>query len=93
MKLTLTEAGLDDFRSIRAYTLETWGEEQEKIYLRKIWNRIQSLREDPLRYHLREELFPGVSKMLSCSITPTHKAHRYTRPSRRGASHLAGRDL
>ncbi|MDE0836226.1 MAG: type II toxin-antitoxin system RelE/ParE family toxin [Akkermansiaceae bacterium] len=59
MKLTLTEAALEDLRSIRAYTLETWGEEQEEIYLRKIWNRIQSLRENPLRYRLREEIFPG----------------------------------
>jgi plasmid stabilization system protein ParE len=30
MKLVLTEAALDDLRSIRAYTLETWGEEQEE---------------------------------------------------------------
>jgi toxin ParE1/3/4 len=59
MNLILTEAALDDLRSIRSYTLETWGEKQEAIYLRKIWNRIQSLREAPLRHHLREELFPG----------------------------------
>lgn len=59
MKLTLTEAALEDLRSIRAYTLETWGEEQEGIYLRKIWKRIQALREDLTRYRLREELFPG----------------------------------
>ncbi len=30
MKLVLTEAALDDLRSIPAYTLETWGEEQEE---------------------------------------------------------------
>jgi plasmid stabilization system protein ParE len=30
MKLVLTEAALDDLRSIRAYTLEAWGEEQEE---------------------------------------------------------------
>ncbi|MEP2776582.1 MAG: type II toxin-antitoxin system RelE/ParE family toxin [Luteolibacter sp.] len=59
MKLTLTEAALNDLRSIRAYILETWGEEQKKIYLRKIWNRLQTLREDPSRYRPREELFPG----------------------------------
>ena len=29
MKLILTEAALDDLRSIRAYTLETWGGEME----------------------------------------------------------------
>ena len=59
MKLTLTEAALKDLQSIRAYTLETWGEEQEEIYLRKIWSRIQTLRVDPQRYRLRGELFPG----------------------------------
>lgn len=59
MNLTLTEAALDDLRSIRAYTLETWGEAQEEIYLRKIWNRIQSLREEPTRHRLRANLFPG----------------------------------
>jgi toxin ParE1/3/4 len=59
MKLTLTEAALEDLGSIRAYTLETWGGEQEETYLRKIWSRIQTLLEDPLRYRLREELFPG----------------------------------
>lgn len=59
MKLILTEAALEDLRSTRSYTLETWGEQQEAIYLRRIWNRIQTLREDPSRYRLREELFPG----------------------------------
>ncbi len=59
MKLTLTEAALEDLQSIRAYTLETWGEEQEEIYLRKIWSRMQTLRVDPQRYRLRGELFPG----------------------------------
>lgn len=59
MKLVLTEAALEDLRSIRTYTLATWGEEQEELYLGRIWNRIQTLREDPLRYRLRNELFPG----------------------------------
>lgn len=59
MKLILTEAALDDLRAIRAYTLESWGEEQEVRYLRSLWSRIQSLRTDPFRHRLREELFPG----------------------------------
>lgn len=59
MKLLVTEAALDDLRSIRAYTLETWGAEQEEHYLRKLWTRIESLRSDPLRYRLRDDLFPG----------------------------------
>jgi toxin ParE1/3/4 len=59
MKLILTEAALDDLRSIRAYTLETWGGEMEERYLHKLWARIQSLRADPFRHRLREDLFPG----------------------------------
>ena len=59
MKLILTEAALDDLRSIRDYTLETWGEEQEELYLNRLWLRIESIRTDPFRYRLREEFFPG----------------------------------
>ena len=58
MKLVLTEAALDDLRTIREYTLETWGAEQEEKYLRKLWSRIESLRADPFRHRLREDLFP-----------------------------------
>lgn len=59
MKLALTEAALEDLRSIRTYTLETWGAEQEEIYLDKIWSQIEAIRSDPFRYRLREDLFPG----------------------------------
>ena len=59
MKLVLTEAALGDLRSIRAYTLETWGPEQEELYLKQLWARFDSLRKDPHRFRLREELFPG----------------------------------
>lgn len=59
MKLVLTEAALDDLRSVRVYTLETWGPEQEQRYLGKLWTRFESLRTNPFRYRLREELFPG----------------------------------
>ncbi len=59
MKIALTEAALEDLRSIRRYTLETWGAEQEERYLKQIWQRIESLRRDPSRHRLRESLFPG----------------------------------
>jgi plasmid stabilization system protein ParE len=39
MKLLLTRAALEDLRSIRAYTLGTWGPEQEIRYLDRIWAR------------------------------------------------------
>ena len=59
MKLVLTEAALDDLRSIRIYTLETWGPDQEERYLRQIWSRIEAIRADPARFRLPEDLFPG----------------------------------
>lgn len=58
MNLVLTETSLEDMRSIRDYTLETWGVEQEALYLDKLWSRIESIRADPLRHRLRDELFP-----------------------------------
>jgi toxin ParE1/3/4 len=59
MKLRLTEAALADLRSIRAYTLETWGSDQEQRYLDRIWSRFEDLRQNPERYRLRPDLFPG----------------------------------
>ncbi len=59
MKLILTHAALADLRSIRAYTLETWGLDQEKRYLDQIWERFEDLRLRPDRYRLRPDLFPG----------------------------------
>ena len=59
MKLALTHAALEDLRSIRAYTLETWGAEQEERYLNRIWAKLDSLRADPTRCRLRADLFPG----------------------------------
>ena len=54
MKLTFTHAVLENLRSIRAYTLETWGAEQESR-----WAKFESIRLDPSHYRLRPNLFPG----------------------------------
>lgn len=59
MKLVLTEAALSDLRSISAYTRQIWGEEQEAIYLEKIWSRFEIIRAAPDHYRLRDDLFPG----------------------------------
>ncbi len=59
MKFRLTHAALEDLRSIRAYTLETWGVEQEDRYLDRIWAKFDSLRLDPSSYRLQPDLFPG----------------------------------
>ncbi len=59
MKLILTQAALEDLRSIRAFTLETWGPVQEQRYLERIWARFEDLRIHSNRYRLRPDLFPG----------------------------------
>jgi len=58
MKLDFTEAAIEDIRSIRAYTLETWGERQEQIYLDQLWMRFGEILADPAPYRFRHELFP-----------------------------------
>ncbi len=59
MNLVLTHAALDDLRSIRSYTFERWGSQQEELYLNRLWKRFESIRTVPTRFRLREELFPG----------------------------------
>lgn len=59
MNLVFTHAALEDLRSIRAYTLETWGQEQEVRYLDKMWAKFDSLGQDPDQYRQRPDLFPG----------------------------------
>lgn len=59
MRLVLTEAALEDLRSIRAYTMESWGADQEQRYLDSLWSRMEALRVNPERYRLRGDLFPG----------------------------------
>ena len=58
MKLDLTEAAIDDLRSIRAYTLETWGERQEEIYLDRLWKRFEEILADSASPRFRHDLFP-----------------------------------
>jgi toxin ParE1/3/4 len=59
MKLDLTPAALADLRSIRAYTLERWGAEQEAAYLDRMWEKFESLLANPAPYRFRPDLFPG----------------------------------
>lgn len=58
MKLELTEAALEDLRSIRAYTLETWGPRQEQIYLESLWEKFRQILQHPDRFRQRPDLFP-----------------------------------
>jgi len=59
VKLELAHAALDDLRSIRAYTLERWGPDQEQQYLDQIWKKFESILTDPSKFRFRRDLFPG----------------------------------
>jgi toxin ParE1/3/4 len=59
MQLDLTHAALSDLQSVRAYTLETWGEDQEEKYLNEMWDRFAEILADPTRRRSRDDLFPG----------------------------------
>lgn len=59
MILDLTHAALEDLQSIRNYTLEQWGADQEQIYLESMWSRLEEILADPERYRRRDDLFPG----------------------------------
>jgi len=57
--LDFTEAALSDLRSIRNYTLETWGSEQERLYLDSLWDKFEEILREPQRWRSRGDLFPG----------------------------------
>lgn len=59
MTLDITKAAVADLQSIRDYTLETWGPEQERIYLDSMWNKFEEILSDPIRCRRREDLFPS----------------------------------
>ena len=58
MNLELTKAAIADLRTIRDYTLETWGDEQEQLYLNQLWNKFEDIMNDPSRWRFRNDLFP-----------------------------------
>ncbi|MDF1756331.1 MAG: type II toxin-antitoxin system RelE/ParE family toxin [Verrucomicrobiales bacterium] len=62
--MDFTDAAIGDLRSIRNYTLEKWGEEQEAKYLDELWNRFEEIQTNPQRWRSREDLFPG------CQLAP-----------------------
>jgi toxin ParE1/3/4 len=59
MILDFTKAAVSDLQSIRSYTLETWGSEQEQRYLHALWEKFEEILADPARWRRREDLFPG----------------------------------
>jgi toxin ParE1/3/4 len=59
MTLDLTPAAVSDLRSIRAYTLEKWGTEQEQIYLDSLWRKFEEILAAPGKWRTRDDLFTG----------------------------------
>jgi plasmid stabilization system protein ParE len=49
MKIEFTHAALSDLQAIRDYTLATWGERQESIYLEALWSRFAVIAGSPDR--------------------------------------------
>lgn len=59
MKLKFTKAAVEDLQSVRDYTLETWGETQEAVYLKALLSKLRQLLDSPERFRKRDDLFPG----------------------------------
>jgi len=59
VRLELTEAALADLRSIRLYTLQAWGTEQEARYIDMLWEKFMEILHEPGRWRFRKDLFPG----------------------------------
>ena len=52
MNLEFTKAAVGDLKSIRQYTLETWGGEQEEVYLNDLWKKFEDILDDPSSWRL-----------------------------------------
>ena len=59
MTLDITDAAVSDLQSIRNYTLQKWGAEQEQLYLDSLWSKFEEILADPQRWRSREDLFPA----------------------------------
>ena len=59
MTLEFTHAAIADLQSIRSYTLQVWGAEQEQVYLDSVWKKFGDLLANPERWRKRDDLFPG----------------------------------
>jgi plasmid stabilization system protein ParE len=59
MTLVFTPEALSDLQSIRAYTPERWGAQQERFYLDALWAKFEAILAQPDRWRTRNDLFPG----------------------------------
>ena len=65
MKLTFSDDAKEDVQDIADYTFETWGEEQERIYLSSLYRRMNEILESPERWKKRDDLFEGCQTALA----------------------------
>ncbi len=56
MKLVFSPAAIRDLRSISDYTFHTWGAEQEALYLRGLWKKLEEIGIRPEAHRLRNDL-------------------------------------
>lgn len=56
MKLILSPVAIHDLQSISNYTLRTWGTEQEQLYLRDLWQKLETIRHHPEAWRIRTDL-------------------------------------
>ena len=59
MTLDFTAAAISDLRSIRTYTIENWGADQEQVYLDSLWAKFEEILDTPGKWRRRNDLFPG----------------------------------
>jgi len=59
MEIELTDAAICDLRSIRDYTFEGWGDEQEERYLNERWKRFEEPLSDSMQSRARDDFFSG----------------------------------
>lgn len=56
MKLVFSPAAIRDIQSISDYTFQAWGPEQESLYLRGLWKKLDQIRSQPEIHRLRNDL-------------------------------------
>ena len=56
MKLVFSPAAINDLQSIANYTFQTWGAEQESVYLAALWHRLEAIRASPESHRIRKDL-------------------------------------
>lgn len=59
MCLEFSDDAKADLQSIAQYTLDTWGAEQEELYLKRIYAKCEEILQTPDRWRFRKELHPA----------------------------------